>query len=594
MGAVTTLLSSGEYLVRPADRMKGGLNDWSLTRRDFENRRRLLRLLDLISDPRVTTAAHATRVAAAATLLAAPSSARRSRLAANSILASTTALLYPRHRYGTDGSDQVSLVVQTASALARMDQRRPRTVDACLWFVALQSALSYTASGYAKLVSHTWRSGQAIPGILRTRSYGDQATWEFLRRHPRSSKVLGHGVLALECTFPVVLLSRGRLAPAYIGSAAAFHLVNGRVMGLGRFLWSFVAMHPALLYVSAPRSRGTVTAGGEAGRDDVMPVLSGALLAGALAAGLAGQRHRCRIVDRGRGDEISVQTTSGNRLVYRRTGPADATGPVIVLEAGMLSTAETYEWVAADLAARRTTVTYRRAGYAGSGYGAGPYDLDVSVRDLVDLVRHAAGNRPVVLAGHSLGGYLIWLAANRLPGQVTGVCLLDSSHPAELQRSAKQAQSAERLESALATVAATLRLGAGSIVQRQPWIEELPAEVRGLAHAQYCDHRTWLTARREWREVQRHFQSYAGTLPHLDVPALVCTAEETMRNDPVQRELHDEFAKLALVAESHVIENVDHMQIVTNQKAAAEVSGLIHSFVDALPAFTGAAEGNQK
>jgi len=61
-------------------------------------------------------ALHAARVLAAVTLLV--PGPRRPRLAANIVLSSTSAALYPRQLYGTDGSDQVSFLVQTVAGVA--------------------------------------------------------------------------------------------------------------------------------------------------------------------------------------------------------------------------------------------------------------------------------------------------------------------------------------------------------------------------------------------------------------------------------------------------------------------------------------------
>jgi pimeloyl-ACP methyl ester carboxylesterase len=46
--------------------------------------------------------------------------------------------------------------------------------------------------------------------------------------------------------------------------------------------------------------------------------------------------------------------------------------------------------------------------------------------ELLAFIRREAGGEPLVLVGHSMGGYLSLLAASRLPGQVIAVVLLDS------------------------------------------------------------------------------------------------------------------------------------------------------------------------
>jgi pimeloyl-ACP methyl ester carboxylesterase len=585
LSAVTHLVSSLEYLARSDDREQGGLNDWTVMRgAHLAEPRWALRIHDAVGDDRVTNALHVARVAAAVALIAGPE-ARRPRLAANSFLAASSVLLQRRQRYGADGSDQVGLLVQTAAAVARAGQRRPETVDACLWFIALQSVLSYTASGWAKLAGSAWRSGEALTGIMRTQAYGDRRTWQVLRRYPRTARWVGGGVLALECLFPVVFAGRGRMARPMVAAAAGFHLANGRLMGLGRFVWSFISMHPALLY-AAGRPGPAQDGGTEPPRSDLLPRAAAGLGAGMLAAGMVTQAARRRAVMRVRAGERTFRASSGNVLAYRHRAAADAgSGPVVILEAGLMGGPDWLEWLTRELSGRWPVVTYWRAGYGPSRYtAAGDYDLEVNVQDLADLARHVGAGRPVVLAGHSLGGYLCYLAAGLLRDQVRAVCLLDSSHPAELLRSARQARGADDLEVTLRLVATSLRLGWGGLLKPPGWLDMIPAEVRADVVTAYQDARQWEAACREWRGARRHFDQSGGAVPELDVPLLVITAGQTAVADPVHQELQDEFAGRASRAESHVLAGVTHERMLVDAAVARRVAGLIGGFLAGSPA----------
>ncbi|MFJ6727129.1 alpha/beta fold hydrolase [Streptomyces sp. NPDC091281] len=590
LSAVTHLVSSLEYLAAESDREPGGLNNWAVTRANFAaTSPRLRKVLDALGDRRTTKALNLVRVGAAVSLLA--PTPRPVRLAANAVLSATSLALHPRNLYGTDGSDQVSFLVQTAATVARAGERRPQLVDACLWFLALQSTLSYSVSGWVKLVSPTWRSGRALPGVMRTLTYGDRATWEFLRDRPRLTQALCAGVLALESAFPVVFLGRGRPAHLVIGSVGAFHVVNARLMGLGRFVWSFAAMHPAVLYASGPRER-TGADGRTYRRDDALPVVAGGLLAAALGGALLASAHRARLVTAGRRDERTVTTSAGNTLRYRITGtgtdPQSAgepapERPLFVLENALVASAEHWEWITRALGEHHRVVTYHRAGYGPSTYAGGDdYRLDTAVDDLTDLVRHVAGDRPVVLVGHSLGGYLALKAAALLPGQVRGIVLLDSSHPAQLRRSEQQAQGAASLSGTLALLPLSLSFGLGALMKRPDWVDRMPDDVRTLMAAQYRDARMWRTARREWRAAQEDFEACEGRLPRIDAPALVLTAGLTGVQDPVQTELHDELAGAARGSVRQVVEGVDHDGLLSVREAAEHVVKLVTAFTDEL------------
>lgn len=597
ISSVTHLFASLEYLTRRRDRQRGGANNWAVNRRTFhEHAPRLTRALDLAANDRVATALHVSRAVAAAALWLPLS--RRQRVAANAVLTGSQAALHAQHLYGSDGADQVSFLVQALTTAARAGQRRPAVVDACLWFVALQSVLSYTVSGWAKLPSETWRSGRALPGITRTLTYGDPQVWQLMRRYPRLTKLAAHGVLAMECAFPLAYAAKGRPAPYLLATAGAFHLVNARVMGLGRFFWAFTSTYPAVAYTTRPRERTGDAAGFR--RDDTLPAVAAAAGLVLVTAGQVARIRRRRLIERGRGDERTVTTTAGNVLSYRyagnpppdRTAPAGAPsggaearsagdGPVVVLESGMAATAEHWERIAGPLGDRFTTVTYQRAGYGASRYrGTGEYRFETMVDDLVELTRHVAGDRPVVLVGHSLGGYLALLAAEQLGGQVRGVALVDSSHPAELRRSLRQAEGGRALTSTLAIMPGSLRAGFGSLLPRAPWIDRLPEPVRPLALAQYRDPELWAAARREWRVVQERFEDESTGLPRIDVPLVVVTAGRTARADSVQADLHDEFAAAAPRAQRHLIADADHDEILTDADRSAEVVTILTAFVD--------------
>ncbi|WP_433345449.1 alpha/beta fold hydrolase [Micromonospora sp. CA-111912] len=581
ISSVTHLFASLEYLTRGRDRQRGGANNWAVNRRTFEaHAPRLTRALDLVADDRVVTALHVSRAAAAAALWLPLN--RRQRVAANAVLTGSQAALHAQHLYGSDGADQVSFLVQALTTVARAGQRRPAVVDACLWFVSLQSVLSYTVSGWAKLPSETWRSGRALPGITRTLTYGDPQVWQLMRRYPRLTKLTAHGVLAMECAFPLAYAARGRPAPYLLAAAGAFHLVNARVMGLGRFFWAFTSTYPAVAYTTRPRERTGDATGVR--RDDTLPAMAAAAGLALFAAGQVARIRRRRMIERGRGDERTFTTAAGNVLSYRYAGqPADpgAEAPVLLLESGLAATAEHWERIAAPLGTRFTTVTYQRAGYGASRYqGGGEYQFETMVDDLVDLTRHVAGERPVILVGHSLGGYLALLAAERLAGQVRGVALVDSSHPDELRRSLRQAEGGKALTSTLAIMPGSLRAGFGSLLPRAPWVDRLPEPVRQLALAQYRDPELWAAARREWKVVQERFEDEAVQLPRIDVPLVVVTAGATARTDAVQADLHDEFAAAAPRSERHVVEDADHDEILTDAARTEEVVKILTAFVD--------------
>ncbi|MFE2414292.1 alpha/beta fold hydrolase [Kitasatospora sp. NPDC059408] len=581
LAAATTLTSSLEYLAQRRQIRRGGLNDWAIVKDvQAESTPLVRRLLNAVSGPRTTTALHVARAAVATGMLLPGNS--RWRGAGSLFLGSTSALLYPRHRYGTDGSDQVAILVQTATGAARL-VRSPQAKDALLWYVALQANLSYLVSGWVKLLGEPWRDASALGGVMRTRTYGHEGMYRWTQEHPKAARYLTHGVLALECLFPLAYACKGRLARPVIASAAAFHLANGYFMGLGRFVTAFTAMHPMVAYTSAPKDHPAV-----AGRDD--RALPAALLllagAGAIAVGTAVQR-RLRTTEGWHTSRV-LTTRHGNELQYEVLSHGRAGEPVLVFAAGMVSTSEHFAWITERLAKETGygVVTYARAGYAGSRHRcAAGFRLAESVDDLVDLVRLAVEpDRKVVLVGHSLGGELARRAAAQLGERLHGVVYLDSSHPDELNRSRQQSESAGQLRTSLTRMAWYLRLGTGVLMARPEWVEGLPAAYRKKAFAQYADARMWEAGRREWEAVEAEFRAFCGPLEPVEgAHALVVSAQQTVDRDPDQLLMHRELAE-AHVGGAHtevtVVEGAGHDTLLTQSRFAHRAADLITAFLD--------------
>jgi pimeloyl-ACP methyl ester carboxylesterase len=578
--AVGSLTSSLEYLAQPELSREGGLNDWRLGRRAHVNRSRLTRkCLDVLGDERTTTALHVARAAASLCLLA-PGNARW-RGAANLFLGVSGAALQPRHRCGTDGSDQVSVLVQTSVGLARLSPA-PWVKDTLMWYVALQATLSYAISGWVKLLGKPWRTGSALPNIMRTKTYGHEGFWRLTQKYPVPARFVAHGVLALECLFPLVYARGGLLTRPFVAGAASFHVANGLFMGLGRFVTAFTSMHPIVAYTTTPKDHPAV-----AGRDD--RVLGTTLVLGAAAAGAAAAiaaARRARVTELPGGHRVT--TRHGNELAYLRREPQDADAPVVVLSTGLTAPVEHFAWVLRELRAggRLGVVTYHRAGYGPSTYRGGkPFTVQEAADDLADLVRHAVPDgRRVVLAGHSFGGEVSRRAAAELGDKVLAVAYLDSSHPAQLTRSEQQGESAGDVTRALRDFAVSARAGLGVLLSPPAWLEGLPEEFRAGAFAHYADARLWTAGQREWEAAEREFRSFTGDLPALATHALVLSAQQTVDRDPEHLLLHEEIAAAhrgpGRVVHHTVIEGADHESMLTDPLLGAGLGRRLTGFID--------------
>ncbi|MFE3320207.1 HTTM domain-containing protein [Nocardia sp. NPDC059195] len=247
IGSVAVIIGSMERLAMHRHLSDGALASWPvsttsvamLTRRPFQ--RSAGRLL---AYPRVLGLV-AVCLACGVLLALRPSSVFNS-LAAG-MIAVTYILLSMRSRFGGDGADQLTIIVFASLALA-FGIGQERANEIVLWFLAAQVCLAYFTAGAAKLVSPSWRSGAALPGILTTQAYGHPQAGKILVRHRGIATAACWSVILLECGFPLALLGIRPLTYALLISGALLHIGTAVLMRLSTFPWAFVATYPAVIF----------------------------------------------------------------------------------------------------------------------------------------------------------------------------------------------------------------------------------------------------------------------------------------------------------------------------------------------------------
>ncbi|MFI7351552.1 alpha/beta fold hydrolase [Streptomyces sp. NPDC049936] len=292
---------------------------------------------------------------------------------------------------------------------------------------------------------------------------------------------------------------------------------------------------------------------------------------------------RHRRVQRGRGDEELFETEAGNTLAYRYTKPSTLAGthaPTLVFETGMFATDVHWAWYRQFLGDKYKILTYSRAGYGRSEFSSrNPFTLSAAVSDLRDLIRHCCQAEPVVLVGHSVGGFLAMRAAELLPGSIQGLVMIDPSHPGQLLRSKAQIKGAEKLGFHLSLMPESTKLGLGSLLDVPSWVSSLPEDEQRLCRDQFRDWKVWKTAKREWTEVRREFLSHDGSLPKIGFPALLIAADRTRLDDTTTVELHDELAAAAMHGRVEVIDNCGHLEVLVEKASANQATGHIDTFI---------------
>ncbi len=101
-------------------------------------------------------------------------------------------------------------------------------------------------------------------------------------------------------------------------------------------------------------------------------------------------------------------------------------GPyTVVFEAGFASDLSAWRKVAPEIAKQAAVLVYSRAGYGKSPARTQPLTMQQSVAELAEVLRQRKVAGPLVLVGHSYGGFLIRYFAATHPQGVAGLVFVD-------------------------------------------------------------------------------------------------------------------------------------------------------------------------
>jgi pimeloyl-ACP methyl ester carboxylesterase len=115
----------------------------------------------------------------------------------------------------------------------------------------------------------------------------------------------------------------------------------------------------------------------------------------------------------------------GRKLHTQISGKPSATGPTVILEAGLAATSLSWATAQPLIANFARAVSYDRAGLGWSDNAAGPSTALNAANDLRALLDRAELPGPYILVGHSLGGLIARIFQQQYPDQVTGLVLVE-------------------------------------------------------------------------------------------------------------------------------------------------------------------------
>jgi pimeloyl-ACP methyl ester carboxylesterase len=131
-----------------------------------------------------------------------------------------------------------------------------------------------------------------------------------------------------------------------------------------------------------------------------------------------------------RAEEADV---GGRKLHYHCAGSGS---PTVILESGLSSPGDDGSWapIFSDVQKSTRICLYDRAGLGRSDPAPTIHTSEDSAADLHGLLVKAGISPPYVLVGASIGGFTVRLYASEHPEEVSGLVLVDASHPDRWER----------------------------------------------------------------------------------------------------------------------------------------------------------------
>ena len=268
----------------------------------------------------------------------------------------------------------------------------------------------------------------------------------------------------------------------------------------------------------------------------------------------------------------------GRRLHTLITGTETARRPV-VLEAGLTAISSCWAWVQDGASKTTKVLSYDRAGLGWSDPSRDRKDARSIANDLHRLLDVAKFPRPFVFVGHSMGGIFGRAYAALYPDEVSGMALVDASHPEQIERSPNIRKSLRKFFWFLKATPYMASCG----VMKVCGDFGMSAQAAGLPEMQTRVAKNFYSSARHMRETVREAEQWYVSAAQVkekrlgDLPLVAISAPEKCMHGWL--DLQKELSEISTRGRHVVIDGASHVTILTNcryaKRVADEVSALI-------------------
>lgn len=268
----------------------------------------------------------------------------------------------------------------------------------------------------------------------------------------------------------------------------------------------------------------------------------------------------------------------GRRLHALITGEERGKRPV-VLEAGLTAMSSCWAWVQEELSKTTKVLSYDRAGLGWSDSSREPKDARSIAKDLHRLLNAANFPRPFVFAGHSMGGIFGRAYASLYPNDVSGMALIDASHPEQIERSPNIKKALRKFFWFLKATPYMASCG----VMKLCGDFGMSAQAAGLPDIHTLVAKNFYSSARHMRETVREAEQWFTSVGQIketrfgDLPLVAVTAPEKCIQGWL--DLQKELSEISTRGRHVVVNGASHVTILTNRDYATRVADEVATLI---------------
>jgi pimeloyl-ACP methyl ester carboxylesterase len=280
-----------------------------------------------------------------------------------------------------------------------------------------------------------------------------------------------------------------------------------------------------------------------------------------VAIGAAFQSIAIQIDKRAYPSPGQMVDVGGYQLHLNCTGATVDGSPTVILENGLGSTSAAWALVQPEVAKKTRVCSYDRAGMGWSDSSPEPRDAQHIARELHALLQNAKIAGPYVVVGWSIGGLYARGYAGQYGNEVTGLVLIDSSHPDQWTSTPEAVAQFESLAKMNSAAPVLARLGVMRVMGLLQPSSGLPRTYNEALKASFA-------ASKDWDAQSAEFLAWSATAAQVhesdsldNTPLFVLTATEH-GTPPKQERLWQgwqmDLASLSTNSLHQIVEGADH------------------------------------